>query len=347
MPGNGMEAVVRAMGPEERREMLRLLPGAIAQELPGADDGRRLGRCPRCGCEHVVRRGHEADGAQRWLCRGCGRSFRASSCRVLGTTRLSRGRWDRYASLMLAGATLREAAEECGVSLKTSFSMRHRLCEVMASMLPGFETGAGCRAGADETYVPDSLSGNHTRNPRFAMPRPARERGGDGVKRGAGDDKVAVLTLVNDRGDAMLAAACRGAMGVGDARRVLAGCALGGSVVSTDLMGGYGRALAEAGVAVHERFSSKGSRAPPDHVNALHSALKGFLAPFRGVSTRRLPDYLVWFEWAREARRADGSPSSLLRAQMEGGTYRTTARGLWRTPYPFHPELAEAVSEVG
>lgn len=340
MTGHGMDAIVRAMGPEERQELLELLLEAIEGELGGAcgDGGESPGRCPRCGCAHVVRRGHDADGAQRWLCRGCGRSFRASTGRVLATTRLPAAKWSQYATLMLAGATLRVAAAECGVSLRTSFSMRHRLCEVMASMLPAFEAGTGCRVEADETFVPDSLSGNHTRNKRFSMPRPARRRGGDGVSRGLGDDKVAVLTMVNDRGDAMLAAACRGAMGSMSAARALAGCAVDGAIVSTDMLGGHGRALAEAGVAVHRRFSSKGSRAPLNHVNALHSALKAFLHPFRGVSTRRLPNYLVWFRWLREARRSGGT-TDLLRRQMEGGTYRTTWRGLWMTPYPFHPEL--------
>ena len=30
--------------------------------------------CPHCGEKHTVRNGHK-DGRQRWVCRGCGRSF--------------------------------------------------------------------------------------------------------------------------------------------------------------------------------------------------------------------------------------------------------------------------------
>lgn len=131
------------------------------------------------------------------------------------------------------------------------------------------------------------------------MPRPERRRGGDGAAAGVSSDKVSVLTMVNARGDAMAVAVCRGKMGVADARR----------------------------------------RAPLNRVNALHSALKAFLARFRGVSTRRLPNYLAWFCWAREARRG-GDAASLLRAQMGSGTYRTSWRGLWRQPYPFHPEIS-------
>ena len=171
------------------------------------------------------------------------------------------------------------------------------------------------------------------------MPRPARRRGGDGAAAGVSSDKVSVLTMVNARGDAMAVAACRGKMGVADARRAMAGCALEGAVVSTDRQRGYVRALAEMGVAAHERFASSGPRAPLNRVNALHSALKAFLARFRGVSTRRLPNYLAWFCWAREARRG-GDAASLLRAQMGSGAYRTSWRGLWRQPYPFHPEIS-------
>jgi hypothetical protein len=34
-------------------------------------------------------------------------------------------------------------------------------------------------------------------------------------------------------------------------------------------------------------------------VNALHSQLDGFLSRFRGVSTKRLGEYLAWFLWRR------------------------------------------------
>ena len=171
MAGYGMEGIVRAMGPAEREEMLRLLLDAVAGQLPPDDAAEgEPGRCPRCGCPRVVRRGHDADGARRWLCRGCGRSFRASTGRVLATTKLPAATWAEYARCMADGLTLRAAAARCGVSLKTSFSMRHRTCEVMESMLPAFAAGPGCAVEADETLVPDSLSGNHSRCAGFPCP---------------------------------------------------------------------------------------------------------------------------------------------------------------------------------
>ena len=113
----GYGAIVRAMRPEEREEMLGLLLEAVAGEMPAGAEEEPPKACPRCGCPRTVRRGPDAN----------------------STTKQPAATWARYAEAMLAGATLRDAAAACGVSLKTSFSMHHRLCEVMASMLPAFE----------------------------------------------------------------------------------------------------------------------------------------------------------------------------------------------------------------
>lgn len=231
MSAKGLGAIVRAMRDDELERMLELLLEAMAGELPPEGDDAR-DACPRCGCTHVVRRGRDADGGQRWLCRGCGRTFRASTGRTLATTRLPTATWHLYARLMAGGATPGSCAAACGVSLRTSFSMRHRLLEVMGSSLPAFEAGPGCAVQVDETLVPDSLSGNHTLAASgLSMPPP---RGGDGAMSGAGGDKAGVLVCANVRGGVFLREARRGKLGVGSAREALAGCALAGAVVSTD-----------------------------------------------------------------------------------------------------------------
>lgn len=177
------------------------------------------------------------------------------------------------------------------------------------------------------------------------MPRPARHRGRDGVRRGVSGDKVSIMTCVNARGDVFLQEVCLGKAGVGARRAGLAGCALGGAIVSTDRLAGYVRPLAEMGVAVHGRFSSGGSHTPLNRVNALHSTLSLFLSPFRGVSTRRLHGYLMWFKWTLEARRSRGR-TDLLLEQLDAGSYARTWRGYAETPYPFHPELNQQMSSV-
>lgn len=286
----------------------------------------------------MVRRGHDADGAQRWLCRGCGRTFRGTTGSVLASSGLDGAVWAEYAAMTVSGATLGDCAAACGVSLRTSLSMRHRLLEVMGRSLPAFEAGPGCPAQVDETLVPDSLSGSRSLG-GAPMPRRARRRGGDGAAGGVSRDKVSVVVAANPRGGAFLQEACRGKPGVDDARRAMAGCAVEGAVVSTDRQRGHVRAPREMGAAAHLGFASGGSPAPMNLVSAAHSALKAFLARFRGVSTRRLHGYLMWFKRQREARRLGVLPGAI-REHMASARYRLSWRERVREPYPFHPEMS-------
>lgn len=133
----GWESMFRAMRDDDRRAALEALLAAMGADAAG--DAGEAPCCPRCGCPHVVRRGRDADGAQRWLCRSCGRTFRGTTGSVLASSRLDGAVWAEYAAMMVSGATLRDCASACGVSLRTSFSMRHRLLEVMERSLPAFE----------------------------------------------------------------------------------------------------------------------------------------------------------------------------------------------------------------
>jgi transposase-like protein len=167
---DGMRTIVRNMSARERKEMLELLLEATSEEEPDDSADFEAKRCPRCGCTRVVRKGRDPAGRQRWLCLGCSRTFGGATGKVLGTTKLPATTWAEYARCVVDGLTLRDAAARCGVSLKTSFFMRHRILEVMEGMLPPFEAGTGCPAQVDETLVPDSLSGNHRRNQDFPCP---------------------------------------------------------------------------------------------------------------------------------------------------------------------------------
>ena len=61
-------------------------------------------------------------------------------------------------------------------------------------------------------------------------------------------------------------------------------------------------------------------------VNALHSRLEGFLAPFHGVATRRLQRYLDWFCYVEQFKHGDMDRRELLFEHEAEGTYWTTRR---------------------
>lgn len=169
-------AAIGKMPLAEKRGLLEALKAAIAVEIAGP--AAEPSRCPRCGCERAVRRGRDASGAQRWLCRGCGRSFTRKTMGLLALSKLPASAWMEFAECVAACLPLRECAERCGVCLSTAWFMRHRVAEVMRSRLAPFRPGRATQV--DGTYLRESLSGDHRRSPLFRMPREPHRNGEDG-----------------------------------------------------------------------------------------------------------------------------------------------------------------------
>ena len=110
------------MEPEEKAEALRSLKRMIDEEFCnmaiGDQPERTENSCPRCGSWHVVKKGREPDGSQRYLCRSCTRTFTSRTNKVFATTKLDRATWMRFAECHVDVLPLRECAERCGVSLQ-------------------------------------------------------------------------------------------------------------------------------------------------------------------------------------------------------------------------------------
>lgn len=320
------------MDPDERRAALEELRAMIDEEFfKLAQEGTGVDlRCPHCGCPRFVKRGLDAAGGQRYLCRGCGRTFTARTRRVFATTKLERGTWMRFAECHVDALSLRESARRCGVGLKTAFFMRHRVLEATAKSMPAFRAEAGSGSELDECYLRESFKGNHDLG--GGIPRPPHRRSGacDGLER------ICVVTGVNDAGDMFYEIAGRGNLTYGAAVECLAGKLAAGAIVSTDRANVYRRALADLGVGGH-LAEPRGAHSI-NRVNNLHRNMRDFLAHFHGVSTRRLANYLAWFKWAWSfrIRRSAAQLAELIVKQATGNTYETSWRGYRATPYPFY-----------
>ena len=123
--------------------------------------------CRHCQSIAVKRWGHQ-NGRQRYRCNQCHKTFNAFTGSAFSRLRVV-GALDRYVDCMMSSKTLRPAAQACGVSLDTSFRLRHRLMEVVendkAELLQGI-------VEMDETLFRESLKGQRQ------LPRAARKRGG-------------------------------------------------------------------------------------------------------------------------------------------------------------------------
>lgn len=327
-----MFQLAEELGYEDKMRLAGFLEALIAEERAViADAGFVPDHCPRCGSGHLVRKGHGGDGSQRWMCRGCGRTFSARTMGLLGYSKLGPEVWARFVRCELSGCSLREDARACDVCLRTAWFMRIRLCEAMQRCLPEFRHGPGIGMEADGTYLTESLKGNRARA-RAKMPRKAHSSGHCVHSRGISSGKVCIACAANSLGDCHLRICGRGRPTDAGLAAALDGM-VDGSFVATDGHQGYARVLPGLGAAGIE--SEPGAHGRLGMVNALHQRLKGWLQRFHGVSTRWLDHYLAWFCWTEMARHSDMDAEEMLSGQAAQGRYALTRSDAVARPQPF------------
>lgn len=331
--GELVEAVL-GLDPAKRAELLCKAEVREAEEafLAGRAALGRPGRCPRCGCGRIARRGHDARGRQRWSCSGCGRSFTLDTGGVVSRSHLPAAAWVAFARCFCDRLTLRECAARCGVSLKTAWFMRMRVCEALRNEVTVFTTGPGDEAEVDEAFLPESFSGNHSRNPLFDPWRPPRRRGG-GER-----ETETLLTVVGADGSADVRVSETATVAAA-ARDQLRGLLHAGTAVSCEMSSSLGSAAEALGIKVTRAYAGAHTL---NALNAVHSALKHFAARFRGLASRRMQRYMWWFCW-HESFSGAGAPrarAASLIGLLAAGRYRTTRRGLFAEPYAVEARLA-------
>ncbi|MBE6519872.1 MAG: hypothetical protein E7Z68_01975 [Thermoplasmata archaeon] len=117
-----------------------------------------------------------------------------------------------------------------------------------------------------------------------AMPQPPQHNSGDSVRNDLSDDKVYVLTGVNEMDDFLYDLACRRAMTVDIADSLLEERMCKRAIVCTDNHRTYPRVMKGLKVAFHDAASSA-NHDRLKRINDIHSALRAFLHTFREAST--------------------------------------------------------------
>lgn len=326
--------ILPQLEPDERREALMVLQKIIDQnmfDLSVSQSDNDVESCPRCGSAHFVKRGKDANGSQRYLCKRCRRSFTASTQSVLATTKLDRSVWMRFAECHIDMLPLRESAQRCGVCLKTAFFMRHRILEAIKVTIPSFRAAAGDDVQMDECFIPESFSGNR-KSSICGIPRKPRHRKSARDQR----ESICVLVGVNDANDIFYEMTGRGTMNEEEALNVLVDKFESGAIVSTDGAKSYKKVLKKLDVRKHNATLAKEHAI--NHVNSVHSRLKEFIDHFHGVATRRLDNYLAWFKWmwSFKTQRTSREAIELMLRQVAENPYKTTWSHYKTTPYPFY-----------
>ncbi len=240
--------------------------------------------CPVCKDHNIHRWGFQS-GRQRYRCKSCKVTFNAFSKTPLARLRYPE-KWNNYLTGMTYSMTLRSAASEYDINLKTAFRWRHCFLEVInndqAEELCGITE-------LDETFFRESFKGQ-----RKDLPRPSRKRGDDPNKA----RKVPVM-VARDRERHTVDGILENES-ANELCRHLNGRISIEATVCADAHLAHEKLAEKLGFEFKELVTSAGQHVLEgvyhiQHVNAYHSHLKRWIGGvFRGVATRYLPHYLAW-----------------------------------------------------
>ena len=271
--------------------------------------------CIYCGSTHVVKNGTRKDGTQRFLCRDCRRSFLPSSVSVTSRTRKRLSVWAACLGCMLDRKTLKETSEECGISMTTAFTWRHKVLDALHEMTDKVYLDGVVEA--DETFFDVSYKGNHK---GFTLPREPHKRGHSVHTKGLSSEKVCVPCAVNEAGVSYAKPAKTGKVSSECISKVFDGMISPHATLCTDNEKAYldfarERKIRLVQMGTDSRVIAKdGKTYGIQRINAYHSRLKGFLQKFHGVSSKYLGNYIVWHGLMENNRRKRAELFSLLLA---------------------------------
>lgn len=278
--------------------------------------------CPHCGAKaalhYIVKKGY-IDGVQRYKCKACGKYFMPTTGTAFSRTRKDADTWRRFIQMTISGASLQACTEDCDIAYQTAFDWRHKILNAFAENMKA--TKMNGTVEVDEMLIPISYKGNHvqggfggrklTPGALNDMPRASYKRGTDNISRSS-KDKACVFCMVENGNKAFYAAV----PGVGFMTEPMLNATVGKHVVKeqvTMLADNYKitRKYLEDNGYKHTILSSNTSDNPKghkpeikdglhlQHVNAMHHHVRKFLAPYCGVSSKYLGNYIALFVWLK------------------------------------------------
>lgn len=288
-----LKKAIKSLSPSEKRELLEALEHDAQSTIVEIEEQRFANGvyCPHCGCVERFQKFGSFNGKQRYRCKDCGRTFTATSDSILSGTTKKLSVWEEYIECMQDGLSIRKAAEACGISVRTSFTWRHKILDALSSKAERENCVKGV-IEADETFFRVSFKGSRS----LPDGRKAHHRGEKASMRGLSRQQVCVPCAL-DRSNSVIAKVCNlGKISTKELTAFYEGKVLSGAIFVTDSEKSYkGFTTAKEYKLVQiERGKHKNGIYHINHINAYHNNLKNFMEKFRGVATKYLNNYLVW-----------------------------------------------------
>lgn len=248
--------------------------------------------CNKCSSTHLVKNGKTKTGVQKFICVDCHKSQSSTTNTVLYSTKRSYVDWVLFLKCELKEYTLREIANEIGISLRTAFYWRHKLYKSIEKYVNSINVSGNIQI--DSTYEKINLKGTKPKN----MPRPSKKRGNDSDgKRGISRLKVCIVTAVDDYDNIVMKVAGVGRETI-ENYNIIKHQIKKPELMITDQAWGFTSFAKECGCQLDQipfgaYVTDKGNNI--NTLNGLHKEFNEFIDKKHGVSIKHLQGYLNMF----------------------------------------------------
>lgn len=247
---------------------------------------------------------------QRYKCKRCGKIFTATNKSLISGSSFTFIEWIKFIDCLYNGYTIKQTAKTCNISEKTAYDNRIKL--FYALKLLDDKVKLKGNIVIDETFIPVSFKGNHSKEDNFLMPRASHKRGKDKSEKGLSKNQVCVVCALDDNGNS-IAHVC----GIGASSAEKIGYVLDNYLDTKNVFCIYSdespaiKKYAQSSnfdikQAKSDIYKQKQKKFDRDKfvtykylqtMNSYHSRLKKFMDSFSSVSTKLLSGYLYLFTW--------------------------------------------------
>ncbi|MDZ4204677.1 MAG: IS1595 family transposase [Bacteroidales bacterium] len=263
--------------------------------------------CPNCKSSRIYGHGTYR-GRNRYHCRDCKKTFNDfTGTSISGIKKTAQ--FQEY--IKIAGeTTIRKAACQLEVNVKTIFDWRHKL-------LSSFPKSSGKKFSGivecDDKQLNISEKGNKKLD-RKAYKRPSDRK----TKRGISDDKVSIMVAADRSGNMTMQVAKIGRIDKGSVERTIGNLVIENNVLCSDSHPSIISWAQEKKLEHHVFLASKQHVKDKcyhvQHVNSLDNRYERWVSKFYGIATKYLANYMKWFVFQESIKKSINPMDDLLKA---------------------------------
>jgi len=272
------------------------LKGVVLEEAKQDVLSKRLKKpCPHCNSENVSKTGKQ-NGHQTYQCKDCKKYYRETTGTPLYNIQ-KKDKWQSYLSLMGQGMSIKKIAKELNISIQTSFDWRHKVLASLDQFIPNELRGT---IECDELEFSLSNKGEHN------LERKPRKRASD-FKRNMNKGEVSTVQVITaverTTGNKIFKVVESKRLTKEQISKALDDKITTGSTLITDKHHSYVAFAKDNKNIKHKRLLAKDHVDKKDKsihlqkVNNVHSQVRDFIKPFKGVSSKYLQNYLNWYAY--------------------------------------------------